>query len=86
VNGATDARTGAGRPGEESVEGSGEEVVRRHSGLAARTVVVSALTLLSRILPEQFVGSPERGNDCWGYVSPSGREARREGCDCEVGR
>jgi putative peptidoglycan lipid II flippase len=42
VSGATDARTPA--------EGSGERVVQRHRGLVGRTVVVSGLTLLSRLL------------------------------------
>jgi choice-of-anchor B domain-containing protein len=32
------------------------------------------VTLLSHMPPESFPGAPERGNDCWGYVSPSGRE------------
>jgi choice-of-anchor B domain-containing protein len=32
------------------------------------------VTLLSLLPPEVFPGSPSRGNDCWGYVSPSGRE------------
>ena len=32
------------------------------------------VTFLSNIPAESFPGSPSRGNDCWGYVSPSGRE------------
>ncbi|MCP3902923.1 MAG: choice-of-anchor B family protein [Planctomycetes bacterium] len=32
------------------------------------------VTLLSHLPPHVFPGSPSRGNDCWGYVSPSGRE------------
>ena len=32
------------------------------------------VTLLSHIPADAFPGSPARGNDCWGYVSPSGRE------------
>ena len=48
--------------------------------LGARGLVVHAgfpsnnVTFLSRIPAESFPGSPSRGNDCWGYVSPSGRE------------
>lgn len=32
------------------------------------------VTQLSHILPGDFPGAPQRGNDCWGYVSESGRE------------
>ena len=32
------------------------------------------VTLLSHILPGEFPGAPTRGNDCWGYLSESGRE------------
>ncbi|MHC5109092.1 MAG: choice-of-anchor B family protein [Planctomycetota bacterium] len=32
------------------------------------------VTLLSHVDLEDFPGQPERANDCWGYVSPSGRE------------
>ena len=32
------------------------------------------VTLLSQVALDDFPGQPIRGNDCWGYVSPSGRE------------
>jgi choice-of-anchor B domain-containing protein len=32
------------------------------------------VTLLSHMPASSFPGAPARGNDCWGYVSPSGRE------------
>lgn len=32
------------------------------------------VTLLSQIPLNQFPSNPSSGNDCWGYVSPSGRE------------
>lgn len=32
------------------------------------------VTLLSQVPANAFPGSPSRGNDCWGYVSPSGQE------------
>ena len=34
----------------------------------------SGVSLLSRIALEDFPSNPAEGNDCWGYVSPSGRE------------
>ncbi len=32
------------------------------------------VTLLDNMPLSQFSGNPDSGNDCWGYVSPSGRE------------
>jgi hypothetical protein len=32
------------------------------------------VTLLSQIPLNQFAGTQNLGNDCWGYTSPSGRE------------
>ena len=46
-----------------------ERGVPRGSGFGAQGV-----TLLSHIPLNQFPGGQNLGNDCWGYVSPSGRE------------
>ncbi|MDX1389440.1 MAG: choice-of-anchor B family protein, partial [Acidobacteriota bacterium] len=42
------------------------------------------VTLLSQVSLEDFPGGPIRGNDCWGYVSPSGREYALMGLYNEV--
>lgn len=42
------------------------------------------VTLLSQVALEDFPGQPIRGNDCWGYVSPSGREYALMGLYNEV--
>jgi choice-of-anchor B domain-containing protein len=58
--------------------------LRRHvvmaAALAGTSVSASAqfstlnTQLLSNIPLSGFTGAPDNGNDCWGYVSPSGRE------------
>ena len=40
--------------------------------------------MLSRVALEDFPGQPIRGNDCWDYVSPSGREYALMGLYNEV--
>ena len=42
------------------------------------------VTPLSQVALEDFPGQPTRGNDCWGYVSPSGREYALMGLKNEV--
>ena len=43
-------------------------------GSVAETFDASGILLKSWIPLHGFPGSPTSGNDCWGYVSPSGRE------------
>jgi choice-of-anchor B domain-containing protein len=43
-------------------------------GSVAETFDASGILLKSWIPLNGFPGSPTSGNDCWGYVSPSGRE------------
>ena len=43
-------------------------------GVAAETFAQSGMHLKSWLPLNAFPGSPTSGNDCWGYVSPSGRE------------
>ncbi len=42
------------------------------------------VTLLSHLDLDDFPGGPTSGNDCWGYVSPSGREYALMGLRNEV--
>ncbi len=44
------------------------------SALHAGGFASENVELLARVPLADFSGNPERANDCWGYVSPSGRE------------
>ena len=47
---------------------------RASEGTVAASFPSSGILLKSWIPLNNFAGSPTSGNDCWGYVSPSGRE------------
>lgn len=49
--------------------------------LAARSFDAGNMTLLSWLSLADFPGNQSRGNDCWGYTSPSGREYAIMGMD-----
>ncbi|MEO0483824.1 MAG: choice-of-anchor B family protein [Planctomycetota bacterium] len=45
----------------------------------------SGVSLLSQVPVNNFPGSSNEVNDCWGYVSPSGREYALVGLQCGLG-
>ena len=49
-------------------------IYRASEGGTAASFDSSGILLKSWIPLNNFAGSPANGNDCWGYVSPSGRE------------
>ncbi|MFM9098528.1 MAG: hypothetical protein ACKOQW_09585, partial [Phycisphaerales bacterium] len=49
-------------------------IFRAGEGSPAEAFDSNGILLKSWIPLNNFTGAPTSGNDCWGYVSPSGRE------------
>ncbi|MEL7472185.1 MAG: choice-of-anchor B family protein [Planctomycetota bacterium] len=64
----------------ETLAASGEGATLRAAASSA-----TGITLLAQVPVNQFPGSSNFGNDCWGYVSPSGGEYALMGLQCGLG-